>query len=196
MSMGALHEDSKTLVLLGTDARFWEVFSTTTEAMDRQPHPIDRYSQRVVPQIADITGAVDIAYPFGGPPYAPFIAWAKATGEAFDSPTGMLVHIRAGLMISYRGALIFDGEQPLTKPAVVHPCTTCTGRPCEDACPVEALSTEHFYDVPVCKEYLGTHAGETCMTQGCAVRRACPISKRFDRPEAQSAYHMRQFKGA
>lgn len=195
MSMGALHADGQTLVLLGTGAGFWDIFSTTIEATDQQPHPIDRYSQRIMPQIATSTGAVDIAYPFGGPPYAPFIAWAKATGEAFDSPTGMLVHIHAGLMISYRGALVFDGEHPVPKPKVTHPCTTCADRPCEDACPVDALSTEHFYDVPACKTFLETHAGVPCMTQGCAVRRACPISQRFGRPEAQSAYHMLQFKG-
>lgn len=195
MPMGALHDHGRTLVLLGTDAGFWDIFSDTDEATDAQPHPVDRYSQRIIPLIARSAGATDVAYPFGGPPYAPFIAWAKATGEAFDSPTGMLVHIRAGLMISYRGALIFEGEQPLPTTYAVTPCKTCLDRPCTTACPVNALSTEHFYDVPACKSYLNTQQGQDCMSLGCAVRRACPVSQVFNRPAEQSAYHMQQFKG-
>jgi epoxyqueuosine reductase len=196
MTMGALHDEDRTLVMIGTDAGFWEIFQTSTEAMDGQPNSIDRYSQRVLPTMAAQFGAVDVAYPFGGPPYAPFIAWAKATGEAFDSPTGMLVHVKAGMMISYRGALVFDGLLTLPKQSHINPCQTCAERPCEVSCPVNALSPDHFYNVPVCKSYLATQEGQACMTTGCAVRLSCPVSQEFNRPAPQSAYHMRQFKGA
>lgn len=196
MAMGALHDAGRTLVLVGTDAHFWRVFRSSPEAADGLPDPVDRFSLRVFPLLAHQVGADDCVYPFGGPPYAPFIAWAKASGEAFDSPTGMLVHIKAGLMISYRGALVFEGERPLTGQGHPHPCDTCNDRPCETACPVDALSTDHFYDVPSCKTYLATVAGQSCMQEGCAVRQSCPISQSFNRPPAQSAYHMHQFKGA
>jgi hypothetical protein len=196
MTMGALHESDRTLVLIGTRASFWDVFIASAEARDGDKDPVDRYSQRVLPVIAAQVGAQCVAYPFGGPPYAPFIAWAKATGEAFDSPTGMLVHIKAGMMISYRGALIFDGLLPLPTHPPENPCETCLDRPCETACPVAALSTDHFYDVPRCKSHIATKAGQSCMSQGCAVRLACPVSQKFDRPAAQSTYHMQQFKGA
>jgi epoxyqueuosine reductase len=196
MTMGALHDAGRTLILLGTDSGFWDVFTTSPEATDGQADPINRYSERVLANLATQIGADDVAYPFGGPPYTPFIAWAKATGEAFDSPTGMLVHIKAGMMISYRGAVVFDGLLGLPATTHANPCDTCAARPCEAACPVGALSKDHFYDVPACKSYLATDAGQSCMTQGCAVRLACPVSQQFARPTAQSAYHMTQFKGA
>lgn len=196
MTMGALHEKGRTLVLIGTDAGFWNLFSPSPEANDGLNDPVDRFSQRVLPILAQRVNAQDIAYPFGGPPYAPFIAWAKATGEAFDSPTGMLVHIKAGMMISYRGALVFDSLIALPTATSGNPCDTCTDRPCETACPVDALSIDHFYDVPRCKSYLATEAGNGCMSQGCAVRLACPLSQKFNRPASQTAYHMKQFKGA
>jgi hypothetical protein len=44
-------------------------------------------------------------FPFTGPPWHPFIAWARRSGRAWESPVGFLVHDRAGLMVSYRGAL-------------------------------------------------------------------------------------------
>ena len=51
------------------------------------------------------------------------------------------------------------------------------------------------YDVPVCRAFLATEPGQINLTQGCAVRRACPVSQSFARLPAQSAYHMAQFKG-
>jgi len=83
---------------------------------------------------------------------------------------------------------------PASMPGV-SPCETCTARPCVSACPVNALNAETSYDVPACKAYLDTPAGTDCMSKGCKVRRACPISQRFARPKAQSAFHMKAFRG-
>ncbi|MCX7566849.1 ferredoxin [Sulfitobacter sp. F26169L] len=199
MAMGGLHTDPdlppETLVLIGTAAHFWPEFKKSPEHEDGAPDPVDRWSQRLLPMIAQASGAAGVVYPFDGPPYAPFISWAKATREAFDSPTGMLVHVKAGLMISYRGALVFSGRIHLPADAPTNPCDTCQDRSCETACPVGALSPNHFYDVPVCKSFLATTAGRDCMSNGCATRLACPVSQRFNRPNAQTAHHMRAFKG-
>ncbi|UWR24079.1 ferredoxin [Sulfitobacter sp. S190] len=195
MPMGALHDAGRTLVLVATAPDFWHHFENSPEMSDGAPDPVDRWSQRILPRIATGCGAREVVYPFGGPPFEPFIAWAKASGEAFDSPTGMLVHLRAGLMISYRGALVFEGQHPLPDANHRSPCDSCATRPCETACPVGALSPDHFYDVPRCKAYLNSAEGADCMTNGCAVRRACPVSVSFNRPPRQSAHHMRYFKG-
>lgn len=200
MAMGGTHRDHKqqtqTIVLVGTSADFWHRFTQSKEFADGHPDALDRWSQRVMPEIAKAAGSIDVAYPFGGPPYEPFLAWAKQTGEAFDSPIGMLVHSRAGLMISYRGGLIFDGRLPLPAMHHANPCESCETRPCIAACPVDALSDQHFYDVPNCKAHIQTPQGVSCMKDGCASRRACPVSKAFARPAEQSAFHMRAFRGS
>ncbi len=200
MTMGGLYPDGdltgRTLVLIGTAPDFWQQFRRSPEHDDGQPDPVDRWSRRILPRISEAANGTGCIYPFGGPPHAPFIAWAKQTGEAFDSPTGMLVHVRAGLMISYRGAIMFDGRIPLPDQLTQSPCDSCADRACVTACPVDALSDLHSYDVPACKGFLATDAGSGCMTRGCAVRRACPVSQRFGRSETQSAHHMRAFKGA
>jgi hypothetical protein len=199
MGMGSLHlKDApgpETLVLLGTSATFWEVLTKSPEYSSNMPDPVDRWSLRALPEIAKAFGAKGVLYPFGGPPYQPFIAWAKQTGAAFDSPVGMLVHHTAGMMISYRGALVFDGHHSLLQQTASSPCDSCPDRPCEAACPVDALSADHAYDVPRCKAHIAAPEGADCMAKGCAVRRACPLSQRFDRPQAQSAHHMRAFLG-
>jgi hypothetical protein len=199
MAMGGLHptgtQAGQTIVLIGTARHFWDHFTQSPEYIEGTPDPMDRWSLRVMPEIAEAAGGTSVAYPFGGPPYAPFIAWAKQTGEAFDSPVGMLVHYRAGLMISYRGAIVFSGRLPLPTQQSPNPCDSCTTRPCIDACPVDALSDKHFYDVPGCKAHIDTPSGTSCITGGCASRLACPVSRSFGRSTEQSAFHMRAFKG-
>jgi len=188
-------------VLIGTDAAWWSVFTKSPEYRDQARDPVDRWSKRIIGQLAKQIGT-EAHFPSDGPPYAPFIAWALGTGRFWQSPTGMMIHDTAGLMISIRGALTLTRPLPDTTPDTapettpdVSPCETCTGRPCVSVCPVNALNAETPYDVPACKTYLDTTAGTDCMSKGCKVRRACPVSQRFARPEAQSAFHMKAFRG-
>jgi len=185
------HADTR--ILIGTDKTWWGHFIESAEFKDGAKDPIDRWSKRILNALAAKTGAT-AHFPSDGPPYAPFIAWAMATGRFWQSPTGMMIHDRAGLMISIRGALEFPNPfGPVQH--VENPCESCTDKPCIRACPVDALSDGHAYDVPACKAYLDTPRGDACMTLGCHVRRACPVSEAFDRPEAQSAFHMKAFRG-
>jgi len=184
------------IVLLGPGFRFWEVFTASHEYTDERPHPLDRWSQRVISNLADSLGASAL-FPFGGPPFRPFPDWALNSGRFWSSPGRLLVHDQTGLMVSFRGALGFsevvsetDAKNPHDLPE--KPCTTCKGQPCLTACPVDAL-TETGYDIARCKSFLQSDAGRDCMERGCAVRRACPISKGALRYPEQSAFHMRAF---
>ena len=180
-------------VLIGTDAQWWSVFVLSPEYQDGFSDPVDRWSKRILGALAGQIGA-RACFPSDWPPYAPVIAWALATGRCWQSPTGMMIHDRAGLMISIRGALEFDTPFPTDLPKA-SPCVSCTEKPCVAACPVDALSDAHPYDVPACKTYLATPPGADCMTGGCLVRQVCPVSQAFARPDAQSAFHMKAFVG-
>ncbi|QBF30147.1 ferredoxin [Thalassococcus sp. S3] len=197
ITMGALQENAKgqdrRIVLLGTGADFWPIFSASPEYNDPDPDPLDRWSMRVMQDLMKQTGASEIAFPFGGPPYAPFLRWAEATGHAWPSPVGMLIHSHAGLMISLRGALIFDGQKATPPPPGISPCKSCKDIPCRSACPVGALKGDGGYDVAACHAYLDTPDGQDCLTQGCKARRVCPVSIRFGRNPEQSAFHMKAF---
>ena len=192
--MGAEHpaDAPGTRILLGAGPSFWAILQAAPEGRDGAPDPVDRYSTRVVTALARHLGAA-AEFPFGGPPYAPFIAWARSSGRAWPSPTGMLVHDVAGLMISYRGALTLPDRIALPDAQADSPCLTCADQPCATACPVGALSADHAYDVPACHAFLDTEAGQDCLTRGCRARRACPVSQAFGRDPAQSAHHMAAF---
>lgn len=189
--LGAVHpEDGGTVVLLGPDpARFWPLLVASPEWGG--PDPVDRWSARVIGAWAEAVGAC-ARFPFGGPPWEPFLSWALATGRCHASPVGPLVHDALGMMVSFRGALHLPGRLPVP-PAPPSPCAGCAA-PCAVACPVGALSGSHAYDVPACHAFLDTDAGAECLSGGCLARRACPASP--PRPAAQSAHHMAHFHRA
>ena len=189
--MGRLPDDGDTVILVGAGPGMWPIFTASPECKDAAPDPLDRWSKRVLGALAaDLDGSAQ--FPSDGPPYLPFIAWATATGRFWQSPTGMLIHDTAGLMISIRGALRLPAQQILAVEAT-NPCDTCAEKPCLGACPVDALSADHAYDVPACKAHITAPEGADCLNLGCRVRRACPVSQRFGRDPAQSAFHMRAF---
>lgn len=199
MVLGAFHPAAAdgapagcaTLVLLGPcEPGFWGAFRASAEFGDGAAEPLNRWSERVIGGLARRFGAQAL-FPFGGPPYLPFIAWARRSGAAWDSPVGLLVHETAGLFVSYRGALAL--VERLELPATgSRPCDRCP-QPCCSACPAEALRAGG-YDVPACHRYLDTDPGQDCLGSGCAVRRSCPVGQ-GRRPAAQSAFHMAAFHG-
>lgn len=191
--MGHVCEDDSTLVLVGADTRFWDCFKESVEYTDTLPDPIDRWSKNILNRIAAEHGGTAV-FPSDGPPFEPFITWATKSGRFWQSPMGMLIHDTAGLMVSIRGAI----RLPIISPPQqqrANPCDSCAQRPCEAACPINALSPDHFYDVPKCKTYLDTSQGSDCMSGGCLVRQICPVSQSFNRPTEQSAFHMKAFIG-
>lgn len=178
------------ILLLGPGPDFWNRLCASPEFHDGGCDPVDRWSQREIVTLAAEFDARAL-FPFGGPPWWPFTGWARRSGRCWTSPVGLLVHDTQGLMVSFRGALALP-ERLAPEPGGPQPCLTCVARPCLDACPVNALAPEG-YDLDRCHDHLGRSAGTACMTGGCLVRRACPLSAGARRNTEQSAYHMRQF---
>ncbi|SLN67906.1 ferredoxin [Roseisalinus antarcticus] len=126
--------EAGTLALLSpAEPAFWARFTASAEYADGAPDPLDRWSRRVIDALAEAFGATAL-YPFGGPPWHPFIGWAQRSGRAHVSPVGLMVHDRAGLFLSYRGALAL----PARLPAQARPPAPCDGcaAPCLTTCPV------------------------------------------------------------
>lgn len=185
--MGDCVDDDTTITLIGPDEpRFWQIFTDSPEYNDGTANPLDRWSRRVISEVARMVGAEPL-FPFGGPPYAPFFTWAVQSGRFWASPIGFLVHDQAGLFASFRGALRWHADaQPAT---AQKPCVSCA-KPCATACPVGAF--DDGYDVTACKAHVATDAGIDCRTAGCLARRACPVGHGTRLP-AQAAFHMEAF---
>lgn len=69
-------QGTQTLVLLSPlEPGFWNHFKGTPEAQDSQRDPMDRWSTRIITGLAAECSGTAL-FPFGGPPWHPFIAWA------------------------------------------------------------------------------------------------------------------------
>ncbi|MDX1435083.1 MAG: ferredoxin, partial [Gammaproteobacteria bacterium] len=95
-----------TLVLVGVVGRgSWAAFEKAEESR-LDANPLDRWSRRVVDSLAAELEAQAL-YPFGGPPFLPFVRWAQRAEPVHPSVIGPLIHPDFGLWHAYRGALAF-----------------------------------------------------------------------------------------
>jgi hypothetical protein len=188
--------DMRTIVLAGMAGRDgwdgWEAFAASPEASDGLDDPLDRWSRRLIENLAGEFGAKAL-FPFGGPPFLPFQRWAQRAEPLHSSPIGLLIHPYYGLWHSYRGALGLSEEFVIAEPALApSPCETCAERWCLKTCPVGAFS-EAGYDVAACAGHLRSTAGGDCMAFGCRARRACPVGADHAYGPEKANFLMRAF---
>ncbi len=177
------------IAMLGLSNDGWDIFAASAEAQDGKEDPMDRWSLRVVTALAKEVDAAPL-FPFGGPPYQPFLRWAAATGKIWPSPIGMSIHAERGLWMSFRGALGFSQiRDDLVADQAVRPCESCAEKPCLTTCPVDAF-TDGVYDVPTCVGHIDTPQGADCLGFGCKARHACPIGREWAPVPAQATFHM------
>jgi hypothetical protein len=181
-----------TLVLVGNAGpEMWRRFAASPER-NLPVDPLNTFSRRIVGELAQRLGAKAM-YPFTGPPFLPFLAWAQKAEPVWPSPIGPLIHAEYGLWHAYRGALAFSSRLDLPPmQSAERPCDACVDRPCLTTCPVEAF-TDSGYDVPRCVAHVVSPSGTECLTGGCLARRACPIGREYAYPAEQAEFHTRAF---
>ncbi len=185
-----------TLFVIGNAGpAMWQAFAASPEAADGAADPLNRWSERLLMALVAAHGGHAL-FPFGGPPYRPFVAWAKRAAPVRESPLGMLIHPEYGLWHAYRGALAFAGRHalPPADPRPV-PCDSCADKPCLTTCPVRAFGP-YGYDTDACVGHIRGPQGEDCMDLGCRARRACPVGRGYLYDPKQAAFHMRAFLDA
>ena len=188
--------DVETCILVGNaGAQFWRAFS---EERPAGSDPVEAWTRGVLEQISADLGA-EVLLPFVGPPFLPFLEWAKRSDPVTESPVGPLIHPVYGLWHAYRGMLLFREKIDLpeipsrTQDAQgLSTCETCADQPCLRACPVNAVSGKIF-DVAACVGFVKSPEGSDCLSNGCRARRACPIGKGYVYEPAQALHHMQGF---
>lgn len=184
---------AETMLLFGYGGpELWAAFQAAPEAKDRRPHPLDRWSERTITALASRFGG-EALFPFGGPPYQPFIRWIYSGEPVHASKLGMSIHTDRGLWSGWRGAIALPRRLDLPQQtAGDNPCAPCPA-PCRAACPVGAF-TDEGYDTTACRAHLNDPAGARCRTEGCLARRACPVGQDYAQSAEQAAFHIEAFR--
>lgn len=179
----------------------WQVFSKSPEFQDNAPNPMNRWTKRILDEIADLLGA-SVVYPFDEP-YWPFQRLAQKAAGVKPSPLGILIHTKFGLWHAFRGLIVFEEVQEYeiqisalgtNAASLNHPCDHCAEKPCLNACPVGAFTGERL-DVQSCFTHLDSNSDPDCMQLGCQARCACPIAKEHQYDDAQMNFHMKSYRG-
>lgn len=182
----------RTLLLVGNaGSSFWTAFVESKEYRDGRPHPLDRWSERVITALGRELDALAL-FPFKGPPYYPFQRWARRAEALHASPLGMLIHPEYGLWHAYRGALVVNrrlADVP-DRSGGGSPCLTCRDQPCLHSCPVEAFGVDGF-DARACAAHLA--GPNRCTEEGCRARNDCPAGKPFQYVREQHRFHLAAF---
>lgn len=180
----------------------WHVFSKSPEYADGEKDPMNRWTKRVLDEIASLLGA-SVVYPFDEP-YWPFQRLAQKAANAQPSPLGILIHSEFGLWHAFRGLIIFDEVQGYESQinalgfqaeSLNHPCDNCFEKPCLSICPVGAFTGKRL-DVQSCFSHLDSPAEPHCMMSGCEARRGCPVAKEHQYNSAQMKFHMQSYRGS
>ena len=190
-------DDEVSVALVGnTGSSYWPVFIKSPEYRDGLPDSLDRWSRRVAEQVANEFGAKAI-YPFEGPPYFPFLQWAKRSESLSQSRMGLMIHPQYGLWHSYRFGLLMADMPVPAQPAgaTQNPCKSCETQPCLNTCPVRAFSVQG-YDVDSCADYLHQTPDARCHEEGCLARLACPVGRSYQDDSAEHVFHLRAFLAA
>jgi ferredoxin len=171
-----------------------DMFRRFERERDHFHDSMDEWTKSVVDPLAASLDARAV-YPFDKPPQ-PFLTWARKAGAGHVSPLGLNIHETYGLWHAFRAALLFPVVFDLPQAKIgPHPCESCAEKPCLTACPVSAFDGTR-YELAACGKHILSDAGEDCMTNSCAARRACPVGKAFVYTPAQKQFHMRAFAEA
>ena len=181
---------ARAVILVGHGgAGYWPHFKAWRRRNPTIVDPLDTWSRTMIDRVADSIGA-RTGYP-NDRPYLPFQQWAMRAEGLVSSPLGLLMHPVYGLWHAYRGALLFDHEIPIqAAQKSIHHCDLCIGKPCLNACPVDAFSLSG-YAVERCRSHVRA-AGVACRETGCLARNACPHDAWRYPVEVQS-FHMAAF---
>ncbi len=195
--------EAESVVVIGNGGReFWGHFREYAAArpgyLQQHDHPLDDYtvavmSARLTPLLDATRAQYRVIYPFqffSGLTVS-FMHLAQAAGLSRPSILGVQLHPRYGPWIAWRAAVLIDRALPaLPAPAQdCEPCSTCVERPCIAACPAQAVSAAHGWDLPACTQYR-LRAPTDC-AERCHARYTCVYGREHRYPEDELAYHQR-----
>jgi hypothetical protein len=190
--LAALLDGARGALIVGSGGpTFFDTFEAAgVEIADGAPHPLDRYTRRVVnARVAAALGppgaAHAVFFPFAGAaPLIPFQRLGRAAGVGPPGPLGLQIHPVYGPWWAYRALVVVD--RPLaTGPSLGDACAGCPA-PCVGACPGAAVSLAGF-SIPACHAH--RVRAEPCRSS-CAARIACVRGPEHRYRDEELAFHM------
>lgn len=190
MDAGVPLLDYGRLVLTGHGGK--QLWAQLQKADRHKSDPVDHYSINVTNQfIADFLDGADHLLLYPSHQYLiPLQQLGELAGWGRPSPLGQSIHPEFGVWFAHRTAFLTKSALPVMKgESGLRPCDTCTAKPCLTACPVGAVTFDHF-NITNCVDFR-LQPNSICADR-CLARMACPAAPQHRYPIEQIQYHYTQ----
>lgn len=178
---------SQLLVFGHAGAGFWNLLDEPVIG----DHPLDSVSIKMVEDFLQRTGCAEylVLYP-SIDLQIDLRTLGKQLGWHADSALGIGINAIHGTWFAYRVVVLANTsyETSYVRGAnnlAESPCTSCIGRPCVEACPVDAPGAT--FDLQACMTER-VREGSACAYQ-CLARNACPVGTEYRYDQDQMRYH-------
>ena len=178
------------LVMLGMGGS--DLWNRVKKNLENSPDPFDDDAVSSVCKLALEfweCSEVNLLYP--GPLPLPLQKLGQFAGWSYPSPIGIDLHPCYGPWFAFRAVFLINIPlEPSPQEKGEAPCQSCETRPCESACPADAVQNGSILNLQACvKQRLLPHSscGDRCLS-----RLSCPVGKQWRYPDEQIAYHGRR----
>jgi hypothetical protein len=189
----AVPNNTRTLMVIGSYGnRLWQCVRASEQAHSEDP--VDNFcAAAVTDTMQSLVGdrGWTLLFPHRAP--APRLQnLGQAAGWHHPSPLGNGIHPLHGLWFAYRAVVALDIALTPTGVGVrtESPCLSCSGRPCIQACPADALQVGKAPNLTACVGY--RVMAESPCADRCLAREQCPLGAEARYPDDQIRYHYRQ----
>lgn len=189
----AVPDNTRTLVLIGSyGSRLWQRVRASEHA--HSDDPVDNFcAAAVTDAMQALAGDCGwtLLFPHRSP--APLLQnLGQVAGWHHPSPLGNGIHPLHGLWFAYRAVVALDTALTPSSIGARHesPCLSCTGQPCIQACPADALQPGKPPNLTACVGYRVTP--KSPCAERCLAREQCPLGTEARYPDEQIRYHYRQ----
>ena len=179
-------EYPSTVLMANAGSALWEAMKLDGMIF---PDPVDSFSSKVAVTFAKeyLQAESKLLYPSNEylvslPEFGTLAGWSHM------SPMRVGIHPKFGLWFAYRVLMLVSVPLPPTeRGATEHPCLSCIEKPCQSACPANAVGNIGDFDLDKCFGFRDKE-NSPCARQ-CLARVRCPVGSEFRYTKDQLNYH-------
>ena len=180
------------LILIGHRGR--NLWTSLQQRGMHGAHPIDQFAtERVAAWMAGPLQGHAWRQVFPGTHPVGLQRLGALAGWHHQSPFWVGVDAEWGSWFAYRAVVLADTHLALTpRRELASPCTSCTDKPCIQACPVGALASGRTgaWQLQTCLDF--RKQPESPCQDRCLARNACPVGAEHRYTQEQVSYHYLQ----
>ncbi len=174
-----------TVLIANAGSAFWQ---SMQQAGVQGIDPVDQYSISLAHEFVKkyLQCRVEMLYPSNHP--VSLISFGVLAGWSLTTPMGVTIHPKYGPWFAFRALFLVEKSIPASTPLMAeHPCESCLDKPCQTACPANAVGDIGAFKHETCARF--RIRDESICAYQCLSRISCPVGAEYRYVDEQMKYH-------